>query len=36
VAVHTRWWHQRGKAGYEFERRKVQLVGLCTPEFDTN
>jgi hypothetical protein len=30
VAVHTRWWHQRGKAGYEFERRKVQLVGLCT------
>ena len=29
VAVRTRWRHQRGKAGYEFERREVQLVGLC-------
>ena len=26
--MHTRWRHQRGKAGYEFERREVQLVGL--------
>ena len=29
MAVHTRWRHQRGKAGYEFGRREVQLVGLC-------
>ena len=29
VTVRTRWRHQRGKAGDEFERREVQLVGLC-------
>ena len=33
--MRTRWRHQRGKAGHEFEQREAQLVGpntsLCVP-----
>jgi hypothetical protein len=27
--MRSRWWHQCGNAGYEFERREVQLICLC-------
>ena len=27
--MRSRWWHQCGNAGYEFERREVQLIRLC-------
>jgi outer membrane receptor protein involved in Fe transport len=27
--MRSRWWHQCGNAGYQFERREVQLICLC-------